>query len=89
MSTQTKTVEQVPNPATPEGSIHLYTPEQAAEFLHTSALQLKRSWYARRVAYTATARGHRMTGAQICEHIQAAAVRPLSETKRVPRQRAA
>lgn len=70
----------VPYPGTPDGSVFHYTPEEAAEFLPWSALQLKRKAYAREVPFNDGGARVSFTGLNICEISAMTAVRPLAET---------
>jgi hypothetical protein len=87
VSTTTEQVEEkAPHPATVEGQIFLYTPEQAAPHLRLSPLQIKRKISRREIAFTPSGgKGggqNYLTGRQICEHIASVEVRPLDEKKR-------
>jgi transcriptional regulator with XRE-family HTH domain len=70
----------VPYPGTPEGAFFHYVPEEAAEFLPWSALQLRRKAYAREVPFNDGGNRVTFTGRNICEISEMTAVRPLAET---------
>lgn len=72
----------VPYPGTAEGAVFHYTPEEAAEFLPWSALQLRRKAYAREIPFNDGASRVTFTGMDIREISAMTAVRPLSETAR-------
>lgn len=72
----------VPYPGTPEGEVFHYTPEEAAEYLPWSALQLKRKAYAREVPFNDGGARVSFTGRDIREISEMTAVRPLAETVR-------
>jgi transcriptional regulator with XRE-family HTH domain len=70
----------VPYPGTPEGAFFHYLPEEAADFLPWSALQLRRKAYAREVPFNDGGNRVTFTGQNICEISAMTAVRPLAET---------
>lgn len=70
----------VPYPGTPDGAVFHYTPEEAAEFLPWSALQLRRKAYAREVPFNDGGARVTFTGRDIREISEMTAVRPLAET---------
>ncbi|WNI20314.1 helix-turn-helix transcriptional regulator (plasmid) [Streptomyces sp. ITFR-21] len=70
----------VPYPGTAEGAVFHYTPEEAAEYLPWSALQLKRKAYAREVPFNDGGSRVTFTGLDITEISRMTAVRPLAET---------
>lgn len=72
----------VPYPGTADGEFFHYTPEEAAEFLPWSALQLKRKAYAREIPHNGGAARVTFTGRDIREISEMTAVRPLAETLR-------
>jgi transcriptional regulator with XRE-family HTH domain len=69
----------VPYPGTPEGRFFHYTPEEAADFLPWSALQLRRKAYAREVPFNDGGNRVTFTGQNICEISEMTAVRPLAD----------
>lgn len=73
---------EVPYPGTPEGAHFHYTPEEAADFLPWSALQLRRRAYARRIPFNEGGARVSFTGLNICEISAMTAVRPLAEATR-------
>lgn len=80
-------LDQVPHPASPEGQIYLYTPEQASPHLKMSPLQIRRKAYKRLIPFTECGRAVHITGAQIVELIKAQEVRPLVERPKPRRQK--
>lgn len=78
----------VPAPGTEAGAYFHYTPEEAADWLPWSALQLKRKAYRREIPFNEGASKITFTGLDIREISRMTAVRPLSETA-VPKQRTA
>ncbi|MFF2940262.1 helix-turn-helix domain-containing protein [Streptomyces niveus] len=79
---------QVPYPGTDEGSYFHYTPEEAAQFLPWSGLQLKRKAYAREIPFNDGGKRVSFTGLDIRKISAMTAVRPLAEAEPV-QQRAA
>lgn len=70
----------VPYPGTEEGAFFHYTPEEAAEFLPWSPIQLRRKAYARQVPFNDGGARISFTGLNIREISGMTAVRPLAET---------
>lgn len=74
------TARAVPYPGTADGAVFHYTPEEAADFLPWSALQLRRKAYAREVPFNDGGGRVSFTGLDITEISRMTAVRPLVET---------
>lgn len=75
-----KPARQVPYPGTPEGELFHYSPDEAAQFLPWSGLQLRRKAYAREIPYNDGGKRVTFTGRDIREISDMTAVRPMAET---------